>query len=80
MTTNTRAIASTSVFATSVMEAVMKGVVSYGMAQVTPCGKSLARRAICALTVFAIARALAPGSRKSPRPPAGLPSQTAALP
>ncbi len=76
ITINTRPMASASVRTTSAIDAVMNGVVSYGTLQVTPVGRSLARLAICAFTAPATERAFAPGSRKTARPPAGLPLKT----
>jgi hypothetical protein len=73
ITKNTSTIASTSVRITSTIDAVINGVVSYGTLHVTPCGRSLASVAISALTAFATASALAPGSRNTAMPPAALP-------
>ncbi len=74
ITRNTRTMASTRVCTTSVIDAVMNGVVSYGTLQVTPAGRSRSSVAIAALTAVATDSALAPGNRKIARPPAGLPS------
>jgi hypothetical protein len=62
-TSVTSAIASSSVFTTSSIEAVTKGVVSNGMVQVTPEGKALASSFIRAVNASFTCSWLAPGRR-----------------
>ena len=72
------ATASTSVIRTSWIEAVMKGVESYGTVHLTPRGRLVASEAIADFTASPTASALAPGERKTARPPAALPLNFAA--
>ena len=72
-TTNTSAIASTSVFTTSRIETFTKRVVSYTFAYVRPSGKRFARSAMTALHCSATSSALAPGWRNTPTSVACLP-------
>ena len=66
-------MASNRVFTTSSIEAVMNGVVSKGMNQVTPAGKLRASSFIRATTAAFTLSALAPGRRYSRMAAVGTP-------
>ncbi len=67
--------ASNSVFATSLIDAVMKGVVSKATCQCTPCGKLLASSVIRATTACFVWSAFAPGRRNTGVSSVGVPSR-----
>ncbi|MNM66338.1 hypothetical protein D3C81_778180 [compost metagenome] len=73
ITRNTSTIASIRVWITSSIEMVTKVVLSYGVNQLTPCGKLGASSSILERTALDTSRALAPGSSWMANTATGLP-------
>ncbi|MNV79880.1 hypothetical protein D3C71_1734500 [compost metagenome] len=73
-TSTTRAMASSSVVTTALIESRTKMVVSYTASYFTSAGKVFCISSIVAITASRISSALAPGAWKMPMPTAFLPS------
>ena len=80
MTRNTSTIASTSVWMTLSIEALMKGVVSNGTRHVISGGKFASSSCMRVRTASAVATALAPAASCTPMPAISLPFSVALKP